>query len=116
MYDSDISGESLDWTVIDLAYNSSGKIRNSNINANGSTEGINIRKNSSLQLYYSDVNTVNGRALNIDIGSYVRGKDIQINRSNNEPTVTIGKFSTFELEKSSSTVSDIYCYSRNVVV
>jgi hypothetical protein len=49
-------------------------------------------------------------------GSYFRGDNVNITRTNNTPTVDMGTFSILKLRGSSSSINDIYCYDTNVDV
>ena len=109
------------YNAIELGYSSSGEIRDTTITANGTTGGINLRKNSSLRVENTNVQTSDGTALYVNNFSSIEINNSTFSRTNfssdnSTPTVSAGSFAILDVRGASSALEYLSCYGGNISV
>ena len=109
------------YNAIELSYSSSGEIRDTTITANGTTGGINLRKNSSLRVENTNVQTSDGTALYVNNFSSIEINNSTFSRTNfssdnSTPTVSAGSFAILDVWGASSALEYLSCYGGNISV
>ena len=109
------------YNAIELGYSSSGEIRDTTITANGTTGGINLRKNSSLRIENTNVQTSDGTALYVNNFSSIEINNSTFSRTNfssdnSTPTVSAGSFAILDVWGASSALEYLSCYGGNISV
>ncbi len=109
------------YNAIELGYSSSGEIRDTTITANGTTGGINLRKNSSLRVENTNVQTSDGTALYVNNFSSIEINNSTFSRTNfssdnSTPTVSAGSFAILDVWGASSALEYLSCYGGNISV
>ena len=109
------------YNTIELGYSSSGDIRDTTITANGTTGGINLRKNSSLRVENTNVQTSDGTALYVNNFSSIEINNSTFSRTNfssdnSTPTVSAGSFAILDVWGASSALEYLSCYGGNISV
>ena len=109
------------YNALELGYSSSGEIRDTTITANGTTGGINLRKNSSLRVENTNVQTSDGTALYVNNFSSIEINNSTFSRTNfssdnSTPTVSAGSFAILDVRGASSALEYLSCYGGNISV
>ena len=109
------------YNAIELGYSSSGEIRDTTITANGTTGGINLRKNSSLRVENTNVQKSDGTALYVNNFSSIEINNSTFSRTNfsidnSTPTVSAGSFAILDVRGASSALEYLSCYGGNISV
>ncbi len=88
---------SVNYSVLNIYAGSKASIRNSTITADGNSELLSVRGSSIIELHDSTVTSGDGRAIYLSNNSNMDANNATITRTTNTPTMSIDKFSSFQI-------------------